>query len=71
MNYVSTFDVACLTETFADSTFDFSGMFTKYKKKKNIAPIKKKITKKLTQQGRRSDENLLLIRIFSFFFLIS
>ena len=41
MNYVSTFDVACLTETFADSTFDFSGMFTKYKKKKYIAPIKK------------------------------
>ena len=34
MNYVSTFDVACLTETFADSTFDFSGMFTKYQKKK-------------------------------------
>ena len=40
MNYVSTFDVACLTETFADSTFDFSGLFTEYKK--IIAPIKKK-----------------------------
>ena len=49
MNYVSTFDVACLTETFADSTFDFSGLFTEYKK--IIAPIKKKNKKNLLNKA--------------------
>ena len=49
MNYVSTFDVACLTETFADSTFDFSGLFTEYKK--IIAPIKKKKKKNLLNKA--------------------
>ena len=32
MSYIDKFDVACLTETFADSTFDFSRLFAGYVK---------------------------------------
>ena len=51
MSYIDKFDVACLTETFADSTFDFSRLFTGYVK--FAAPAKKTfyVGQKL---GRRS-----------------
>ena len=39
MNYISKFDTVCLTETFADSTFDFSRPFTDHIK--FAAPEKK------------------------------
>ena len=39
MKYISRFDVVCLTETFADSTFDFSRLFTDHIK--FAAPAKK------------------------------
>ena len=32
INYVSSFDFVCLTETFADATFDFNGLFTDHMK---------------------------------------
>ena len=53
MNYVSTFDVACLTETFADSTFDFSGLFTE--NEKCIAPAKNKQTNKTKNFLNKAD----------------
>ena len=55
MNYISKFDIVCLTETFADSTFDFSRLFTDHVK--FAAPAKK-----LSLQGRNSGGVLLLIR---------
>ena len=55
MSYIDKFDVACLTETFADSTFDFSRLFTGYVK--FAAPAKK-----LSTHGRNSGGVLLLIR---------
>ena len=55
MNYISKFDIVCLTETFADSTFDFSRLFTDHIK--FAAPAKK-----LSLQGRNSGGVLLLIR---------
>ena len=30
VNYVTSFDFACLTETLADSTFDFNGLFAEF-----------------------------------------
>ena len=57
MSYIDKFDVACLTEAFADSTFDFSRLFTGYIK--FAAPAKKK---KISTQGRNSGDVLLLIR---------
>ena len=61
MNYFATMDIACLTETFADSTFDFNGLSTEYEK---ICCFSKK--KKKPQQGRRLGGVLLLIWIFFF-----
>ena len=55
MSYIDKFDVACLTETFADSTFDFSRLFAGYVKFAAQA-------KKLSTQGRNSGGVLLLIR---------
>ena len=55
VNYVISFDFACLTETFADSTFDFNGLFTEHVK--FVAP-----TKRLSRKGRNSGGVLLLTR---------
>lgn len=55
INYVSSFDFVCLTETFADATFDFNGLFTEHVK--FVAPAKR-----LSRQGRNSGGVLLLIK---------
>ena len=47
MNYFATMDIACLTETFADSTFDFNGLSTEYEK---ICCFSKKKKKTSTRQ---------------------
>ena len=52
INYVSSFDLVCLTETFADATFDFNGLFTEHVK--FVAPAKR--------QGINSGGVLLLIK---------
>ena len=56
VNYVTSFDFACLTETFADSTFDFNGLFTE--QVKFVAQAKR-----LSRQGRNFGGALMLIRI--------
>ena len=55
INYVSSFDFVCLTETFADATFDFNGLLTDHMK--FVAPAKR-----LSRQGRNSGGVLLLIK---------
>ena len=45
INYVTSFDFACLTETFADSTFDVNGLVTEHVK--FVAPAIR-----LSRQGR-------------------
>ena len=55
INYVTSFDFACLTEMFADSTFDFNGLFTEHVK--FVAPAKR-----WSRKGRNSGGVLLLIR---------
>lgn len=55
MNYVNQFDFVCLTETFLDSSFDFSYIFTDYLKFHVPA-------KKFSFQGRNSGGVLLLVR---------
>ena len=55
INYVSSFDFVCLTETFADATSDFNGLFTEHVK--FVAPAKR-----LSRQGRNSGGVLLLIK---------
>ena len=52
INYGSSFDLVCLTETFADATFDFNGLFTEHVK--FVAPAKR--------QGINSGGVLLLIK---------
>ena len=55
INYLSSFDFVCLTEMFADATFDFNGLFTEHVK--FVAPAKR-----LSRQGRNSGGVLLLIK---------
>ena len=55
VNYVTSFDFVCLTETFADFTFDFNGLFTEHVK--FVAPAKR-----MSRQGRNVGGVLSLIR---------
>ena len=55
MKYVELFDFVCLTETFVDSDFDYSRMFTDHLK----YPVP---AKSLSKKGRDSGGLLLLIR---------
>lgn len=61
MNYLASFDFVCLTETWADESFDFNGIFTEHIK--FVAPAKRLPQKdNLGNRGRNSGGVLLLIK---------